>query len=133
VVKVADLKMMCDAAFYAAYPRLGHAPRFCRKEWGATGPYGFVAFGARTQATCSSTGSRLGDYATKYRLMGVAFHHKPTGDVLDDPNVSKSALYDIQPREIRILIPWNETSIADLVNGGDPMAAFGTELPKRAR
>ena len=64
--------------------------------------------------------------------MGVAFHHKPTGDVLDDPNVSKSALYDIEPREIRILIPWSETFIADLVNGGDPMAAFGTQRPKRA-
>ena len=58
--------------------------------------------------------------------MGVAFHHKPTGDVLDDPNLSKSGLYDIEPREIRILIPWNETFIADLVNGGDPTAAFGT-------
>jgi hypothetical protein len=67
--------------------------------------------------------------------MGVAFHHKPTGDVLDDPNVSKSALYDIEPREIRILIPWSETFIADLVNGGDPMAAFvkGSRMPAAAR
>jgi hypothetical protein len=94
-------------------------------QWGATGPYGFVRGdpaslrGARASHLLVD-GGKLGAYAGKYRLMAIAFHHKITGDVLDDPNLSKSGLYDVEPEQIWILIPWSGGFIADLVDGWHP-------------
>jgi hypothetical protein len=62
-------------------------------------------------------GSLLRSLAKKdYKLIGVGFHHVISGDVLDQPNISKSGLYDIRDGQINITIPWNDDFISELVH-----------------
>lgn len=66
-------------------------------------------------------GSKLGDWANKnYKLIGICFHHLRSGDVLDEQNISKSGLYDIEPREMQIEISWNAKFVDELTYGVSP-------------
>ena len=50
-----------------------------------------------------------------YKLIGVCFHYWISGDLLDQPNVSKSGLYDIRDGHITITIQWNDQFVRELV------------------
>lgn len=55
-------------------------------------------------------------YSTGFKLIGVCFHHTISGDVQDDTDISKSGTYDLESRDIRILIPWNDRFKREFVN-----------------
>jgi len=41
-----------------------------------------------------------------------------SGDPLDEPDISKSGLYDVKDELITIIIPWNDTFLTELVMKG---------------
>jgi len=90
--------------------------------WGPSGP-GQIVMGnpPSLQGSLSSElkvdGALLGDYKGKYKIMGICFHHTNNGDVLDERDLSKSGLIDIEPRQIIISIPWNQKFIHELASG----------------
>jgi hypothetical protein len=53
----------------------------------------------------------------QYRLVGVIYHHANTGDMQDEPDISKSGPYDVIAGPIHILIPWNDTFLRERVSG----------------
>jgi hypothetical protein len=111
--------LLCGAGFYFREP----AKPLIITSFGPSGPATFnpgdkTSLKGASSSQLTVNGSALGGYDPKtYKLIGVCFHHKRTGDVIDEPNISKSGLYEIEPREIHIMIPWNDQFITELVNG----------------
>jgi hypothetical protein len=68
------------------------------------------------QSTLTVNGSLLSSLASKnYKLIGVVYHYMISGDVHDQPNISKSGLYDIVNHPITITIPWNEQFTSEML------------------
>ena len=62
-------------------------------------------------------GQLLKRYQKNYKIMAVCFHHLKRGDVLDEDNLSKSGLYDIEPRQITMSTPWTRKFIEEMAAG----------------
>ena len=65
-------------------------------------------------------GSRLIQHRDHYKLVGVCFHHLKPGDVQDEPAISKSGAYDIEDRQIKIVIPWSNQFFGEVASGITP-------------
>jgi len=51
-----------------------------------------------------------------YRIVGVCYHYA-SGERYDLGNLSKSALYDIRPEEIHVVIQWSDVFADELIKG----------------
>jgi hypothetical protein len=62
-------------------------------------------------------GNRIADMVgNDFKLIGLCFHFY-SGDRLDAKEISKSAIYDIKPELISIVIPWNDDFRAAVARG----------------
>jgi hypothetical protein len=78
-------------------------------------------------------GTLLFRHHDDYNLIGVCFHHARSGDVQDEPNVSKSGVYDIENWPMKILIPWNSQFLLDTLNGARITGYELLAVPKGVR
>src|SRR5262249_16891051 len=125
-VKSAMLVVLCLGImffeiYYLALPNEPPTPQTIITDWGSmTGvkwEHGVAKFLGPKQSTLTVNGSLFRSLARKnYKLIGVCFHNVAPVDVLDQPNISKSGLYDITDHLITITIPWNEQFTSELVH-----------------
>jgi hypothetical protein len=115
------LGIMFFGIYYLTLPNEPPTPRTIITDWGSMAvvkwEHGVAKFSGPKQSALTVNGSLLRSLARKnYKLIGVCFHYLAPVDVLDQPNISKSGLYDITDHLITITIPWNEQFISELVH-----------------
>jgi hypothetical protein len=108
--------------YYFTLPDEPPIPQSIILDWGYSGgarwqPGNPQSIQGPKESMLTVNGSVLRSLARKnYKLIGVGFHYTISGDVLDQPDVSKSGLYDIRDGHITITIPWNDRFISELVH-----------------
>jgi len=80
-----------------------------------TFPPKIVSGQAMTRMTVD--GRLLDKYKGKYRLIAVVLHWLPPNPLEDQPGISKSSVFDIQPEFIRIPIVFNDHFVIEVING----------------
>ncbi|MGA2893520.1 MAG: hypothetical protein ABSE22_11650, partial [Xanthobacteraceae bacterium] len=111
------------AAVYFAAPIVIYrsAPQYENyvTNYGTVGPYTYTigqlgSMRGVTQSKIEADGQRvISTFGADYRLMGILYHHSHSMDSIDEPNISKSGLYDTKSELITILIPWNNIFISE--------------------
>jgi hypothetical protein len=75
--------------------------------------WGWDAQDPNHKGSVLADGRALFSKHSKFRLAAVCFHYFGLGDPKDATNLSKSGLYDILQADIPIIIPYNDTFLAE--------------------